>query len=136
MKIKSEKGQALPLVMIAIAIGALVIPSFLGHAGSSLIGSKTYGQSLDAQYAADAGAEHAIWNLTDGGIALSIPNNGDNVSYVLPESVNGLTANVTICNNIQVGNDYTIYVTAGDRVINAAVDNISGKVNVLYWYFK
>ena len=136
MKIKSEKGQALPLVMIAIAIGALVIPSFLGHAGSSLIGSKTYGQSLDAQYAADAGAEHAIWNLTDGGIAASIPDNGDNVSYVLPESVNGLTANITICNNIQVGNDYTIYVTAGDRVINAAVDNISGKVNVLYWYFK
>lgn len=136
MKIKCEKGQALPLVMIAITIGALVIPSFLGHAGSGLIGSRAYGQSLDAQYAADAGAEHAIWNLTDGGIAESIPNNGDNVSYALPESVNGLTANVTICNNIQVGNDYTIYVTAGDRVINAAVDNISGKVNVLYWYFK
>ena len=98
MKIKSEKGQVLPLVMIAIMIGAMVIPPFLGHAGSSLIGSRSYHQSLDEQYAADAGAEHAIWNLTDGGITSSLTLAGDSVSYSLPESINGLTANVTISN--------------------------------------
>src|SRR4030042_1349814 len=79
-------------------IGAMVIPPVWGHAGSSLIGSRSYHQSLDEQYAADAGAEHAIWNLTDGGITSSLTFAGDSVSYSLPESINGLTANVTISN--------------------------------------
>lgn len=88
----------MPLVMIAIMIGAMVIPPFLGHAGSSLIGSRIYAQSIGSQYAGDAGAEHAIWNLTNGGIADSIPGAGDTVSYSLPESINGLTTNVKISN--------------------------------------
>jgi hypothetical protein len=136
VKIKSEKGQVLPLVMIAIMIGAMVIPPFLGHAGSSLIGSRTYRESLDAQYACDSGAEHAIWNLTDGGIAASIPNDGDTVSYSLPELINGLTTNVTICNCIEDMHGYAINATAGNCLIAAVVGTDNGTVNVLSWYFK
>jgi len=98
MKIKSEKGQALPMVMIAILAGALIIPPFLGHTGTSLIGSRIYTQAIHSQYACDAGAEHAIWNLTDGGLTASIPAAGDMVSYSLDESINGLGANVTVSN--------------------------------------
>lgn len=136
MKIKSEKGQALPLVMIAIMIGAMVIPPFLGHVGGNLTGSKVYAQSIDSEYAADSGVEHAIWDLTYGTIASSIPNNGDTVSYVLPESINGLTANVTISNRIQDLNGYSINATAGDRLITAVVGTDNGTVNVMSWYFK
>lgn len=136
MKIKSEKGQALPLVMLAVMVGALVIPPFLGHMGSSLMGSRSYRQSIDAVYAADAGAEHAIWNLTDGGIADSIPSTGNTTSYELSESVNGLTANVTISNENQDLHDYAINATAGDRLINAEVRLDNGTVDVLSWYFK
>jgi len=99
MKIKSEKGVALPLVMIAVLIGALLIPPFLGHTSSSLIGSRVYGQSIGSQYGADAGAEQAIWNLTNGGITGSLPTPGSEISYTLPESVNGLATNVKICNS-------------------------------------
>jgi hypothetical protein len=98
MKIKCEKGQALPLVMIAVMIGAVVIPPFLEHTSSGLIGSRVYGQSIQAQYAADSGAEYAIWGLTDGGWANSIPNAGDTANYTLPESVNGLAGSVKISN--------------------------------------
>ena len=63
---KRERGQALPLVMIAVVIGALVIPPFLSHTGTSLIGSRKYAQAIHTQYASDSGAEHAIWNLTNG----------------------------------------------------------------------
>ena len=68
MKIKCEKGLALPLVMIAVMLGALLIPAFAGYADSSIIGSRTYGASLRSQYAADSGVEHAIWRLTDSNL--------------------------------------------------------------------
>lgn len=102
MKKNGQKGQALPLVMIAIVLGALVLPPFLGHVDSSIIGSKSYEGMLYGQYACDSGAEHAIWSLTDGDIAADIPNPGDVTSYQLPESVNDLTANVTVCNSYQI----------------------------------
>ena len=98
MKINGEKGQALPLVIIAVVLGALVIPPFLGYTGSSIMGSKTYGDSLRSQYASDSGVEHAIWRLTDGGLMSSLPNAGSMVSYSLAEVLNGLTTNVTVCN--------------------------------------
>jgi len=88
----------LPLVMIAIMIGAIVIPPFLEHTSSSLIGSRVYGQSIGSQYGADAGTEQAIWNLTNGGITANISTAGSTVSYSLPESINGLTTNVKISN--------------------------------------
>ncbi len=98
MKMHSEKGFALPLVMLAVLVGALVIPPFLGFVGASLIGSRNYGDVLEAQYACDAGAEHALWNLTEGGIDGSIPDTGDYVAYNLDETINGLTTSVKISN--------------------------------------
>ena len=101
MKNYGEKGQALPLVMVAIVLGALVLPPFLGHVDSSLIGSRNYENMLYSQYTCDSGVEHAIWNLTDGDAAGDISSPGESVNYLLPESVNNLTANVTICNSYQ-----------------------------------
>jgi hypothetical protein len=96
--LKGEKGQALPLVMIAITIGALVIPSFLGNVGTSLIGSRTFMQEMNTQYTCDAGVEHAIWNLAYNGLTDNITYGGDMVNYLLPESINGLSANITVSN--------------------------------------
>jgi hypothetical protein len=96
--INNQKGIALPVVMIAILVGALVIPAFLGHVGTSLTGSRQYRNALDAQYACDAAAEHAIWNLTDGSVAGKIPEAGDYTNYQLGEEINGLTPGVKISN--------------------------------------
>ena len=96
--LKGEKGQALPLVMIAITIGALVIPSFLGNVGTSLIGSRTFAQEMNTQYACDAGAEHAVWSLAYNGLTANVSSGGDMISYLLPEAINGLTANITVSN--------------------------------------
>ncbi len=62
----SQKGQVLPLALVALAIGILTIAPFLSHAGSSIIGSRIYQQSISEQYSADAGVEHAIWHLQSG----------------------------------------------------------------------
>jgi hypothetical protein len=101
MNINGEKGQALPLVMLAVLVGAMIIPAFVGHADSSLIGSRAYTNSIHTQYALDSGVEHAIWNLTYGSIAGSLPSPGDTANYTLPETVNGLTPDVKIANSYQ-----------------------------------
>lgn len=88
--------------MIMIMVGALLIPAFLGRVDTGLVGSRNYHSILDAQYACDAGAEHAIWSLDEGGLDASIPDAGDYANYNLSETVNGLTANVTVSNAWEV----------------------------------
>jgi len=90
----SQKGQALPLALVALTIGTLVIAPFLSHAGSSLIGSRIYGQTIGEQYSADAGVELAIWHLRSG--ESEVPE-GEELE--LPQfTLNGKTVNVTIAN--------------------------------------
>jgi len=90
----SQKGQAFPLALVALAIGMLVVAPFLSQAGSSLIGSRIYEQAIDEQYSADAGVEYAIWNLQSG--ESEVPE-GEELE--LPQfALNSKTVNVTIAN--------------------------------------
>ena len=95
----SEKGQALPLAILALAIGMLLIAPFLGHASASLIGSRIYGEAIAHQNACDAGVEHAIWSLTRGGLAEQLPDPGDEITYQLGETLNGVSTTVTVTAN-------------------------------------
>ena len=90
----SQKGQALPLALLALAIGMLTIAPFLGHVSSSLIGSRIYEQAISEQYSADAGVEYAIWHLQSG--ESEVPE-GEELE--LPQfTLNSKTVNVTIEN--------------------------------------
>ncbi len=113
----SEKGQALPLAILALAIGMLVISPFLGHASSSLISSRTYGEVIAHRNACDAGVEHAIWSLTRGSLAEQLPDPGDEITYQLGETLNGVSTTVTVTANV-VGSGGTI----GD--IGAVIDTL------------
>ncbi len=61
--INDEKGQVLPLAMLALALGSLVITPFINYASSSLIGSRVYKGVMTEQYSCDAGVEWALWKL-------------------------------------------------------------------------
>jgi hypothetical protein len=100
-----EKGQALPLAIMALTIGTLLIVPFLGHAGSSIIGSRTYGEAIDYRNACDAGVEHAIWSLFYDDLGDLIPDPGDQINYQLPETINGVTTSVTITSNATGGGE-------------------------------
>ncbi len=128
----NEKGQALPLVLIAIMLGALVIPPFLGHTGTSLIGSRHYGETVYAQYAADSGAEHAIWRLAYNGLTDNISSPGDNVTYELDELINGLVTTVMVTNTDNTV--YEIVTGAGGSSVTAEVSFPSGNITILSWY--
>ncbi len=113
----SEKGQALPMAMMALALGTLVITPFLSHAGSGLIGSLAYGEAIIHQSSCDAGVEHAIWNLTRGSLAEQIPEPGDEVTYQLGEELNGLTTSITVTANV-TGDGGGLAGEIGDTVID------------------
>lgn len=90
----SQKGQALPLALVALAIGMLVVAPFLSQADSSLIGSRIYEQAIDEQYSADAGVEYAIWQIQSG--ESEVPE-GEELE--LPQfALNSKTVNITIAN--------------------------------------
>jgi hypothetical protein len=101
--VNGENGQALPLAILVLAIGSLVVAPFLGHAGATLTASRFYGQGMAEIYACDAGIEHAIWDLTRGGLADEFTGPGDRVDYDLPETVNGLTVAVSVTANATGG---------------------------------
>lgn len=91
----SEKGQALPLALLALAVGMLVISPFMRHASISLISSQTYGQAMTEQYSADAGVEHAIWRVKyEPGFAESLTADDPTEDYLI--TVNYITENIEV----------------------------------------
>jgi hypothetical protein len=104
-----QRGQALPLAILALAIGSLVLAPFLGYAGANLIGSRVYGEAIAQQSAGDAGIEHAIWSLTRGTLAEQFSQPGEEVTYQLDETLNGVTVSVTVTANATGGG-----ISAGD----------------------
>jgi predicted acyltransferase (DUF342 family) len=92
--INREKGQALPLAIMALALGTLVITPFLGHASSSLIGSSIYEQGITELYSCDSGIEYAIWSLQSGALEVT-----ENETETLPEfNINNKTVDVSVEN--------------------------------------
>lgn len=63
----SEKGQALPIVLVLLAIGSLTIAVSLNYATTSLKGSEIVEKKTEGIYAAGAGVERALWSLGGGG---------------------------------------------------------------------
>ena len=111
-----QSGQALPLAIMALAIGSLVVAPFLGYAGTDLIGSRVYGEAIAARSACDAGVEHAIWSLVKGDLAGQLTQPGDETTYQLAETINGLNVAITVTANATGG-------TAGE-ITDTVIDTL------------
>jgi hypothetical protein len=134
--IRTETGQALPIVLACVALGSLVVGPFLVHSSTSLTSSRYYGQILKDSYSADAGIEHAIWRLTNSNLASQIPNTGDLIAYNVSDQINSLLPNVTVMNGGNSGNNivnYHIQSHSGETNILASIDVSDGGANVLSW---
>jgi hypothetical protein len=126
-----EKGQALVIVLALVAFGTLVITPFLSHAGTGFIGSRLYGEAISQQYSSDAGVEHAIWDLRYDDLASKMPYPGDNISYQLDETINGITPAITVIKTDNV--TYEITAIAEDKTIQAVVEIVGSNVTVCQW---
>ncbi|MFH1639843.1 MAG: hypothetical protein ABIB93_06000 [Chloroflexota bacterium] len=100
---KGEGGQVLIAVLIALALGAVLVSSCLGYADTSLRSRQAMAKSLKGIYAADAGIEDVLWCL-DNDIA---------IRSSLPQNLNGMQVTM----QMEEQGDYTIY--AGEMVTPA-----------------
>ena len=82
--IRSEKGQALPVVLGLLVLGGLMIAPSLNYATTSLNASRILSEGINGVYAADAGVEDALWCLGRG-----IPP-----SQQLPENINQMEVTI------------------------------------------
>jgi hypothetical protein len=100
-KWRGQKGQVLPLALITLAMGSLLVGSFLNSATTSLLSARVFRETMPAQYAADAAIEDVVWNLTYGDLVL-LTEPEDGVSYSLTETVNGFTPRVIVTRVVPV----------------------------------
>ncbi len=143
--INSEKGQALPIALLALAMGSLVIAPSLGYTSTGLIGSRVYGQAITEQYSAGAGVEFALWRL-EGDPVLTTSTTYDAAPLEpFPGEINGSTfpttelrfvesagANETLTPEWQDGkgkHKYNIDTTDGGT-ITVVIDNITASETV------
>lgn len=89
----------MPLALIILALAMLLTTPFLNLAGTNLLGVRAYAEVTEAEYASDAGVEHALWSLAYGTLSDSFVNPGDSVNYQLPQTVNGLIPDITVTAN-------------------------------------
>jgi len=62
---RDGKGNSLPMVLVALAVGTLLVSPLLAHVSTGQKTTEEMERTLRAQYASDAGAEYAIWKLAN-----------------------------------------------------------------------
>jgi hypothetical protein len=83
------RGQALPLAIAALAVGALLVSPFLVDASANLLASRHVDSAIKDYYSLDAGIEWGLWHLRGQ------PNLTSSTSFIstplepFPETVNG-----------------------------------------------
>lgn len=96
--IKSESGQALPIVLVLLLLGGLLIAPSLSYASTSLNAGQIVEKNVNGLYAADAGVEYVLWQITN-----SIP---PLEQQPLPQDVNQMPVDI----QTDIIGAYTLYL--------------------------
>jgi len=79
--IQKENGQALPIVLILLALGGLLIAPTLGYASTTLKVNQMYKQKMAELYAADAGIEDVMHKIMIDNTSLESLGMGETYEY-------------------------------------------------------
>jgi type II secretory pathway component PulK len=145
-----QNGQALPIVLAALALGIMVVAPFLSHASANLISARAYQQMLYEQYSADAGIEQAIWSLTEDNLASQIAEVNNKTSYILANKVNNLQPAITVTRlssenkpkkngkpkKKDTQDSFKIESLAGATSVVAEVSVTAGEVQIDSWHIE
>jgi len=93
--INGQRGQALILVLIALAVGSLLITPTLNYVSTGLLETRVSERLLLEQYAADAAVEYSLWQLQHNVDNITDQLNPDNPSSNSSITVNGIDIPIT-----------------------------------------
>ncbi len=125
-----QKGQALVLAVIFLALGSMLTVSILNFARNGTVTSAVYAKKTKEIYAADAGARDAAWQIKYDYLDTVLTNPrafsrydfNTHWTYLLVDNINDISTNVTIDN---------LWIPRGESVPNLSqAQNItqSGKL--------
>lgn len=86
-----EQGQALPLALVALAIGAVLITPFLTNVSVNVIASLQAEEMIVDRYSADAGIEWGLWRLGNDPTLTTTTTYTETPLQPTPTSINGAT---------------------------------------------
>ena len=116
---KNQRGTALILVLIALALGSLLIPSTLNYTYTGLVGSRVSEEQFIDQYTADAAVEYALWQLKNnvGGLTdqLNPENPSDDTSITVNDTEVPITTEIT---QSPLGDDWPFSVPSSQSGIH------------------
>ncbi|MDO8578682.1 MAG: hypothetical protein Q7R50_05835 [Dehalococcoidales bacterium] len=92
--LKHQKGQILPLLLIAMVVGALLIVPSLQYVGTHVRTGQVLKENVEGLYAADAGIEDALCRIQANWADWSTTPSWQ-LDYVLPGNPNQMTVEVT-----------------------------------------
>ncbi len=112
-----QKGQALVLAVVFLALGSMLTLSILNFARNGTITSSVYAKKVKEIFAADAGARDAAWQIKydymdtvlTNPSAFSLYDFNTHWSYLLGDNINDMSTNVTIDN---------LWIPSGESVPN------------------
>lgn len=92
--LQDERGQAVVMALLALAVAVLLIAVFLYFASASQMATRAADEQTIERYSADAGVEHAIWRLqNEPGFPLTATNNSP---YTYTITINNQVVTVTV----------------------------------------
>ena len=95
---QEERGESLPLALLALATGIILIGPLLAHLSTSLKTTAATQTTLQRQYSSDAGVEFALWKLVHDAAwrQTLLDQPGTVASLTLPSAPNGDTPTVEV----------------------------------------
>lgn len=87
-KVAQDRGQALPLALVALAVGAVLVTPFLTNVSVNLLASRKTDEAIADYYAADAGIEWGLWRLKNDPTLTTSPTYTQTPLQPTPATIN------------------------------------------------
>jgi hypothetical protein len=111
--VKDQAGFALPMALVLMLLGGMILVPSAALMGSTLKSNRVVDEIDDKLYAADAGMEHAIYELMYDE-TFTRPPVGEEIAWQLGEELNDATVDVTMSREDRFLYKITSTATADD----------------------
>ena len=131
-----EAGQALPLALIALAVGAVLVTPFLSNVSVNVIASRQTDEAISDHYSADAGMEWGLWRLKNDPALTSSTTYTETPLQPTPVAINGdsfPTTEVRFVSSAGGSSSYDLRSQRDGRMVTARVTASASGVTVVSW---
>ena len=131
-----EDGQALPLALIALAIGAVLVTPFLTIVSVNVIASRQTEEAIADRYSADAGMEWGLWRLKNDPALTTSTAYTETPLQPTPVAINGdsfPTTEIRFVSSAGASVTYDLRSQRDGRIITARVTASASGVTIVSW---